>query len=272
MRLDSEWVSHTSRKWATPQVRDRLVRAIRDIELRSAGESRRVIDPGWAMEGLVVGGIHEWFAGSEERDGIPAQAPRAILAHVARAAMKTRLGEPGYSSLIWIGRMCWPCPAVIPDLLACSIWIDPPDAASRLWAIDLALRCKGVGAVIADGCGLDMGSSRRLQLAAEAGRTIGLLARPASEVRVLSAAATRWRVSLVPTEGKRPRWTVELLRCKGVRPATDASAMRCIVEWQHAQGACRVSPEMAGGAGAPARVGGEVGSGAVGRDERRIAG
>jgi protein ImuA len=256
MRLDSEWVSDSGRKWASPLERERLARAIRDIELRSAGESRLAIDPGWGMDGLVTSGIHEWFAGSESPgSGVAPEAPRAILAHVARAAIapEHRPGVAGSRALIWIGRMCWPCPAVIPDLLACSIWIDPPDAASRLWAIDLALRCPGVGAVIADGCGLDMGSSRRLQLAAEAGRTIGLLARPARELRVLSAAATRWRISPAPTEGKRPRWTVELLRRKGVRPAMDASGNRCVVEWHHAQGARRVSPEVAGGTGAQAR-------------------
>lgn len=255
MRLDSDWVADHARKWTSSEVRDRLARAIRGIELRSAGESRHTIDPDWGIDSLAIGGIHELFAAADPLgSSTGAQAPRAILAHLARAATRARpqQAHAPSGSLIWIGRAGWPCPAVIPDLLPRSIWIDPPDTASRLWAIDLALRSKGVAAVIADGCGLDMGSSRRLQLAAEAGRTIGLLARPASELSVLSAATTRWRVSPAPTNGKHPRWTVELLRCKGVRPTTDAWGNQCVVEWHHAQGARRVSPEMVDRAGSAA--------------------
>ena len=40
---------------------------------------------------------------------------------------------------------------------------------------------------VADASGLDMGSSRRLQLAAESGGVLGLLVRPPWEVKELSA-------------------------------------------------------------------------------------
>lgn len=86
--------------------------------------------------------------------------------------------------------------------------------------MDLALRSPAVAAVIADASGLDMASSRRLQLAAEAGLERGggglaLLVRPPDEARELSAAATRWRVACVPATGRSARWSLELLRRKG---------------------------------------------------------
>lgn len=77
-------------------------------------------------------------------------------------------------------------------LLESSLFIDPPDDAARLWAIDLSLRSMVGGIVIADGSRLDMPATRRLQLAAEAGRSIALIARPPHELNELSAAATRW--------------------------------------------------------------------------------
>jgi hypothetical protein len=100
------------------------------------------------------------------------------------------------------------------SLLPRSIFIDPPDDASRVWAIDLALRSSAADVVIADGSKLKMAESRRLQLAAARGRALGLLARPSWEGAELSAAATRWRVRRTPSPSHAPRWIVELLRCK----------------------------------------------------------
>jgi hypothetical protein len=102
-------------------------------------------------------------------------------------------------------------------LLERSLFIDPPDDGTRLWAIDLALRCNAVCAVIADGCGLSMAQTRRLQLAAEAGGALVLLARPPEEEAELSAAMTRWRITPAPSSTDRPRWSIELLRRKGAR-------------------------------------------------------
>ena len=53
-------------------------------------------------------------------------------------------------------------------------------ARDELWALDQALRCPGVSAVWTWIDRLDPPAFRRLQLAAETGRTLGLLVRPAS--------------------------------------------------------------------------------------------
>lgn len=184
----------------------------------------RTVETRWGPRSpaLERGAVHEWFAES---------CPAALFAGVAAASVASRAG-----AVLWVGRACWPCPVwLTPDLLGRSVFIDPSCDAERVWAIDQALRCRGVSCVVADGTRMDMGVSRRLQLAAARGGVLGLLARPPDELARLSAARTRWRVTPTPNPDARfypaPRWTVELLRCKGLRPETDAR--RWLVQLTH---------------------------------------
>jgi protein ImuA len=172
-------------------------------------------------------GVHEWFGVAHAAHGWA--PPLGILLHLALRSLE---GGPG--CVVWIGRRCWPYPHVLNGAgLQRSIFVDPPDGASRLWTIDLAARCPGVAAVVADGSGLDMAATRRLQLASEAGSALVLCARPPNEVDHLSAATTRWLVRCAPAADRAPRWIVELLRCKGVQP--ESEVLRT-VEWKGAQG------------------------------------
>lgn len=173
-------------------------------------------------------------------------AARALEERLARGG-----GQDPSGSVLWIGRAVWPyaatllasdvlaesaaedthdeardfglelalderpCPAPAAEraLFARSLFIDPADTAGRLWAIDAALRCPTVTAVVADGSGLDMAASRRLALAANTGEALALIARPPWEERALSAAATRWRVERVG-DSVAPGWRLTLLRAK----------------------------------------------------------
>ncbi|MEM1449505.1 MAG: hypothetical protein AAF957_05485 [Planctomycetota bacterium] len=105
------------------------------------------------------------------------------------------------------------------DLFSRSLFVDPPDAGLRLWAIDTALRCGGVTAVVADGSGLGMAATRRLQLAAASADTLVLTARPPFEAGEISAATTRWTVARAPNAGESdgPSWSATLLRAKGAQ-------------------------------------------------------
>jgi hypothetical protein len=71
-----------------------------------------------------------------------------------------------------------------------------------------------VAVVLADGQGLDMAASRRLQLTAETAGAIALLARLPAERRQLSAAATRWLVKPMVTSDTQPCWQLQRIRCK----------------------------------------------------------
>ncbi|MEM8494419.1 MAG: hypothetical protein AAF663_03420 [Planctomycetota bacterium] len=117
-------------------------------------------------------------------------------------------------------------------LLERSVFLDP-SPNDRLWTLDLVLRCEGASAVVADGSGLDMNATRRLQLAAEAGRAWVGLARPSTELAIPSAAAFRWKVrpDSAGDGTPHPRWAVTLRRCKDVG-AGGTEAEHWNLEWR----------------------------------------
>lgn len=101
-----------------------------------------------------------------------------------------------------------------------------PELGRKLWAIDTALRCPSVTAVVADGAGLDMAASRRLQLVAARSNALVLLARPPVERGEISAATTRWWIEREGAEeleelrediARGVRWRARLLRAKGAQ-------------------------------------------------------
>jgi protein ImuA len=205
-------------------------------------------------QGLRVGATHEWFGlplGGEARPGeeaaggggpslppSPGKArggpwvtPLGVVSALARRAAEARQGPD--ARVLWIGRRIWPMPLTLGPLLERSVFIDPECDAARFWAMDQALRCPGIGMVVADAMRLDMAGSRRLQLAAEHGGVTALLLRPSWERGVISAAETRWMVRPTPPSAssqteRTARWEVELLRCKG--GSLGAQGLRWTVE------------------------------------------
>jgi len=209
--------------------------------------------------------VHEWFAQAP---------PQTLLIDVARRAIaweegdqeakreqdeaptQTPLPGPGAwvgGEVFWIGRACWPyAPALCQAgnaLLERSVFVDIPrrQQGMRVWAIDLALRSPAVIAVVADGRDLDTAQSRRLQLAAEAGSSVALLWRQPHEMRAISVAHYRWRVTPQPTARAHPCWQVACIRSK------DAGAWRhewnqksCLVEHHYAKGLVAVSADVVG--------------------------
>ncbi|HYE61401.1 MAG TPA: hypothetical protein VD997_05345 [Phycisphaerales bacterium] len=218
--------------------------------------------------GLARGMTHEWVLDGLDGFGYPATPWRSSgdqgssEPSVPRKVSRSRRGAAGYPRAghpnpevwhpplliltylaarppgltVFIGQRCWPCPWTIAkvglDFSRC-LFIDPRPE-ERAWAIDQALRCPGIGAVVGDVEGMDMADSRRLQLAAEAGQTLGLLTRPAPEIKLLSASGTRWVVSPQPGMSDRVRWKVELRRCKAAAlwaAASGGSVREWVLEW-----------------------------------------
>ena len=104
--------------------------------------------------------------------------------------------------------------------------------ADLLWAIEEGLRAGALAAVLGEVEEADLTATRRLQLAAEAGRTTALLLRPASGKPAPSAAVTAWRIAAAPSAPAawgtglgRERWRLELTRCRGGLPR------QWLVEW-----------------------------------------
>jgi len=182
-------------------------------------------------------GLHEWLA--DDADGVSVP-PLGVLIDLAR-----RHARPA-QSVLWIGRRCWPHPHALTlrgpggaddALLRRSVFVDPSSRVELIWSADAALRRSA--SVVADGAGLAMAESRRLQLAAKDAGTLALVARPRRDRARLSAARTRWLVTPAaagPSAQTAQAWMVELLRCKGVQPEIQ-EARRWLAQRDHATGA-----------------------------------
>jgi protein ImuA len=184
--------------------------------------------------GLALGALHE-FAG-EGADLEEASLAAAALARLIGRRLRHDLN----GSVLWIGRQrdlyarALPQAGLDPDRL---LHLEVRRNADALWALEEALRCRSLSAVVGEVAALDLTQSRRLQLATEKSGVPALIIRRggrAAELRALahqpSAALTRWRIGPAPSVGVAapphpilpgpPCWRVELWRCRGGRPAT----------------------------------------------------
>lgn len=88
--------------------------------------------------------------------------------------------------------------------------IHPGNGTDALWAVEQALRSGTCGAVLAWPRRVDANSLRRLQLAAEAGRTLGLIFRRHADGARPSPAALRLQLDHGAGDAR-----VRLLKCRG---------------------------------------------------------
>lgn len=169
-------------------------------------------------EGLARGALHEVAGGG---NGAVDGAAAALFS--AGIAARTK------------GKVLW-C-ITRPDLFAPAlaqaglspdrvIYVEAGDEATVLACMEEGLRHGGLGAVVAEVARLTMTASRRLQLAAEDGGSIGIALRrwrrqmEATDFGQPTAAMTRWRVSALPSQALpvpgvgRHRWLVELIRAR----------------------------------------------------------
>lgn len=135
---------------------------------------------------------------------------------------------------VWIGpRRIFP-----PGLTAFGVdpdrvlFVDLRREKDVLWALEEALKCEGLAAVVGEVRDVSWIASRRFQLAVEQSRVTGFVMRERSKSRQPIAAVARWRVT--PVAGGRliaedrtlhgmpgvgfPRWKVELLRIRSGQP------------------------------------------------------
>ena len=120
-----------------------------------------------------------------------------------------------------------------------------------LWTMEEALKSGALGVVIGDADAAHAGLSvtRRLALAAEAGKSAGLLVFARADVAA-SASQTRWRAGSAASRSPphdaaapgRPAWNIELTRARGGRPG------QWTLEWHHAHNGFSVVPGFRGGA------------------------
>jgi protein ImuA len=165
-----------------------------------------------------VGAIHE-FIYSEQSD---AAVTGGFIAGILSSLMQS-----GGAS-VWISSSGTIFPPALryfgidPDKI---IFIELQKDQEILWAMEEALKCDGLAAVIGDISELSFTASRRLQLAVEESRVTGFLLRSNPRSLATTSCVTRWKITSLASEPAGampgigfPRWNVELLKVKNGKP------------------------------------------------------
>ncbi|MDR2272356.1 MAG: Error-prone repair protein ImuA [Sphingobacterium sp.] len=94
-----------------------------------------------------------------------------------------------------------------------------------LWAMEEALKCEGITAVLAEIHQLDFVQSRRLQLAVEKSAVTGFILQHNPKQLGATACAARWKISSLPSQLEDglpgigyPSWDIELLKVRNGNP------------------------------------------------------
>ncbi|MGV8879737.1 MAG: ImuA family protein [Sphingobacteriaceae bacterium] len=167
-----------------------------------------------------TGAIHEMVCPTLEQ----AAATSGLMGGLLASLMK----RGGVCLWISISRKLFP-----PSLMAFDvapdkiIFIDVKKENDVLWAMEEALKCEGLAAVIAEVKELSIVQSRRLQLAVESSKVTGFLIRNDPHKLGSTTCVARWRVTPLPSvlqDGLPgvgfPRWQVELLRVRNGNPGS----------------------------------------------------
>ncbi len=165
-----------------------------------------------------LGAIHEFIADGAEGT--------AVTTGFISVLLQSLIKKKGVC--IWIGA----AGAFFPPALKTFgidagqiIFINLYKEKEMLWAMEEALKCEGLSAVIAQLPELSFTASRRLQLAVEQSRVTGFIIRQNPRNINTTASLTRWKISSLasqPANGMLgvgfPRWQVELLKVRNGRP------------------------------------------------------
>ena len=163
-----------------------------------------------------VGAVHEFISNAKA----DAAATNGFMAGLISKLMKK-------GTAVWVSskRTLFP-PAlkifgVEPERI---IFIDLWRQKDVLWAIEEALKCDAVSAVIGELSELSFTESRRLQLAVEQSRVTGFIHRYSPRSENITACVSRWKIkplasdmSGMPGMGF-PRWNVQLLKVRNGKP------------------------------------------------------
>lgn len=105
------------------------------------------------------------------------------------------------------------------------IFADLQKERDVLWAMEEALKCSTLTAVVGEMQEISFTASRRLQLAVERSQVTGFILRRTPRKLNTTACVSRWRVTMLPGEAVDdlpgvgfPQWRVELLRIRNGYP------------------------------------------------------
>lgn len=165
-----------------------------------------------------LGSVHEFISTTEEDES-------ASIAFIT-GMLSSLMGGCGTTMWISSNRRVFP-PAlgnfgVQPDRV---IFVDLKNEKDILPAMEEALKCAALTAVVGEVQDLSFIASRRLQLAVEESRVTGFVLRRICGKINTTACVSRWRVKPLPSESLEnlpgigfPLWKIELLRIRNGRP------------------------------------------------------
>lgn len=162
--------------------------------------------------------IHEFLCEQDEE----AAACNGFLSVILARLMQNQ------KPCIWIS----PFPMVFPPALKAFgihpdriIFVRMHRDRDILWAMEEALKCNGLAAVVAELRELSFSQSRRLQLAVENSRITGFVLRRDGKKINTTACVARWHIHPLPSISEDgmpgvgfPQWQVELLKIKNGQP------------------------------------------------------
>ena len=167
-----------------------------------------------------LGAVHEFITTGTEG----AAATGGFLACLLSALMQNG------GACVWISssRMLFPTAlanfGIAPDRV---IFIDLQKERDTAWAMEEALKCAGLSAVVGELYDINFTATRRLQLAVEQSRVTGFIVRPDLHKSSVTACVSRWKITSIPSELDEkmpgvgfPRWKIELLKMRNGHPGT----------------------------------------------------
>lgn len=165
-----------------------------------------------------LGAVHEFLAAGKENTAATSGFIAGLLSSIA--------GFNG--AVMWISsfRTLFP-PAlkmfgIDPDRF---IFTDLKKEKDVLWAMEEAIKCDALSAVVGEIQDLGFTASRRLQLAVEQSHVTGLIVRNNPRKLESTACVSRWRITTLPSQPVDdlpgvgfPQWRLELLRVRNGKP------------------------------------------------------
>jgi protein ImuA len=167
-----------------------------------------------------LGAVHEFLS-------VRAEDTAATSGFIA-GLLSPLMGSGGISLWISSARKLFP-PAlknfgIQPDRF---IFIDLQKEKHITWAMEEALKCSALTAVIGEMKEINFTASRRLQLAVEQSKVTGFILRSNPQKLNPTACVSRWKISALTSESPNdlpgigfPHWKVELLRIRNGKPGS----------------------------------------------------
>lgn len=191
--------------------RSKVTDAVPDIDLGP-------INAAFPNATFPTGAVHEFLCAVREHSA----ATTGFVSTLAGNLMQ----RGGACILISVARTLFPPSlklfGIEPDKV---IFIDLQRTKDALWALEEALKCEGIAAVIAEIPEISFTQSRRLQLVVEQSKVTGFILRTSTRNTNTTACVTRWKITPLPSELEDgmpgvgfPRWNVELLKVRNGRP------------------------------------------------------